>query len=334
MSSITALELINRVLLFRRQPPISAYDSADPEHVVTLNALNMAMEDVLSKKWPFDLRHDGQFITKASTAGRSISSTLTVTAGTAAGTIDLVSLTASDEVIGNFVTRVVPTGNTTYSGTAFRVNTALAVTSTAAVSFPFTVPDAMSAVAANVIWVEYLLPDTVREVVRVSHEQNNLRLEQLSETTSFDEMIPSLSYESGAPKVISAGGFDIGTYAAGSTAPAPLYRVVVWPVPDDEYVINYSYYYKHAELTDGDSTLDGVPTNTINDIVWKAVSIMKMAWDGDYSAAHFNDMAEAQSAAKMVSGGGPRSKRHTVRSWDSGRSTVEIGFPNKLIGDV
>lgn len=335
MSSATALELINRVMLFRRQPPISVYDPTDPEHVVTLNALNMAKEDLLgSRRYEFDLRHDGQLITKASTNSRSVAATLTVTAGQSSGQLDLISLTASQEVLGNHVTRVIPSGNSTYSGTAFRVQTALCVANEAAVGFSFAVPDAMAAVSANVIWAEYMLPDTVREVVRASYDQSELRLEQLSPITSFDEMIPDLSYESGSPRTVSVGGFDTQTYSVSGSVPDPKLRAVVWPVPDNEYVISYSYYYKHADFVDGASVITGVPDGVLNDVVWKAVSIMKMAWDGDYTAAHFSDMAELQATAKLVSYGGARTRRHTVKSWNSGQSVVELGFPNKLIGDV
>ena len=135
---------------------------------------------------------------------------------------------------------------------------------------------------------------------------------------------------------MAVGGFDISTYTTAGTVPAPRLRAVVWPVPDDEYVLTYSYYYAHPEFTDGDSTLVGVPANLVNDIVWEALSIMKMAWDGDYTAAHFSDMAQAQASAKHVAYGGSKSRRHTVRSWDSGRSVFspDLCDTSKLIGDV
>jgi hypothetical protein len=55
MASITALQLVNRVRLFRRQPEQTELGS--PEDVVTLNAVNMAIDDILStRKWDLQMR--------------------------------------------------------------------------------------------------------------------------------------------------------------------------------------------------------------------------------------------------------------------------------------
>lgn len=322
---------------FRRQPIVSSYQSTNPEHVATLTALNMAKEEILgSRRWEFDIRHDGQLITKASTSSRSISPTFTNSAGSSAATLDLVSLTASDELVGDWVARVVPTGSTYYADTALRINSCVPTTTTAAVAFPVTIPDANAAVSCNVLWSEYLLPDTVREVIRASHEETPLVLSQVGPTVTFDELVGSLSWEEGSPRIISVGGFDIGTYDSSGSAGLPKLRAVLWPIPDNEHVVTYSYYYAHPDFTAGTSTLDGVPANIVNDIVWLALSMMGMAWDNNFAAAHFADMAQSQAAMKHSVYGGSRARRNTVHSWDSGRSSSPVapGFPNKLIGDV
>lgn len=335
MASITGLELINRVLLYRRQPLIAVYSATDPEHVVTLNAINMAKEDILgTRRWEFDLRHDGQLITKATASSRLLSPTMDLSSGLTTADLTIPTTTAQDELVGDFVARIVPTGDSDFGDTAFRVSSAAGAGDTATAVLPFVSPKAFVATAADLVYAEYLLPDTVREVVRASFDQNELSLEQLDPTVEFDECIPSPHLESGRPRVFSVGGFDTSTYITGGTVPDPRLRAIVWPVPDDEYVLSYSYYYNRADLTSGTSTWTGIPPSVVNDIVWQAVSITKMALDGDYAASHFSDMAQQGASAKYAAYSGSSARRHTVKSWDTGRGTfgTREGFPGRLIG--
>lgn len=331
-------------MLFRRQPEVPSFSAIDPEHVVTLNALNMAKEDILgTRRWEFDLRHDGQLITKATTSSQSIAFSLSGTTGSAQATLyNSDANTAYDttpeliaQLAGNWVLRVIPTGDADYSNTAMRANSCTAVSAGLAyINLPFSLPKDLYLVDCDVIYSEYLLPDTVREVVRASIEQTPLSLEQIDPTVRFDELFPASASEQGAPRSFNVGGFDIGTYDSTGSVPDPKLRAIVWPVPDDEYIISYSYYYKHADLTTGTDTWDGIPSDIINDIVWQATSIVKMAIDGDYAASHFADMAQAQASTKHMAYGGSSARRHVVGSWDTGGSfgASPEGFPGKLIG--
>lgn len=332
MATITGLELINRVLLYRRQPTIAAYSATDPEHVVTLNALNMAKEDILgTRRWEFDLRHDGQLMTKATASSRSLSPTFTGSADATTASLSIPTTTADDEVVGEWVLRIVPTGDTDYGDTAFRATYGVGSGDTATVGLSFPLPKAFSATACDLVYAEYLLPDTVREVVRASFDQNELSLEQLDPTVEFDECIPSPHLESGRPRIFNVGGYDRETYTSGAPT-VPKLRAIIWPVPDDEYLLSYSYYYAHADLTGGTSTWDGIPSAVMNDIIWQAVSLTKMALDGDYAAAHFSDMAQNGATAKHMAYSGSSARRHTVKSWDTGRIGRQEGFPGKVIG--
>lgn len=335
MASVTALELINRVMLFRRQPAISSYQSTNPEHVATLNAINMAKEDILgTRRWEFDLRTDGQLVTKASQSALSVTPQFSWTVDTT--TASMTALTDSTaDLIGDFVARVVPTADTDYSGTAFRVVSAAPTSATAAtITLPFSAPKTFSAGNCDVIYAEYLLPDTVREIVRISHEQREVKLEQVGATVEFSELVPSISFDTGEPRMVAIGGFDRSTYNTSGTVPNPRLRAVVWPVPDDQYVLTYSYYYAHPDMDDGADTLVGVPPAVVNDIVWQATSIMGMAWDNNYAAAHFGDMAQSQASVKNAAYGSSATRRHTVRSWDSGRSggMIDPTWQNKTLG--
>lgn len=328
---------MNRVLLYRRQPEVSAFDSSQPEMAATLNALNMAKEDILApRRYEFDLRHDGQLATKASLSSRSIVPTLVMATDSTSGTLTFSpGYTAGPDVRGQYVARLVPIGDEDYSDTGFRIVSALPAFNVATVNFPFASPKPFVSTTCDIVYSEYLLPDTVREVVRASHEQEELSLTQLDATARFDELFPSYTYETGAPRSFNVGGFDTPSRFTTETVD-PKLRAIVWPVPDDEYVITYSYYYRHPDFTDGDSELVGVPPEVVNDIVFQATAIMAMAWDNNFSAAHFSDMAQSGATAKSNLYSGSSSRRHTVRSWGDGDyfDASREGFPGKLIGDV
>lgn len=335
MARVTALQLINRVMLYRRQPPVASYVSTNPEHAATLNAINMAKEDILStRRHEFDLRHDGQLLTKASASSTDQVPTLLGLEGqpTAVLTFDP-GVLAVEYINGEYVTRLIPIGDEDYSDTALRIATGLPASNLITLTFPFNLPKSFASTTCDLVYSEYLLPDTVREVVRANYEQNEINLEQLDATLRFDELFPSFSYETGPPRVISVGGFDTQTHLT-TADPDPKLRAIVWPIPDDQYVISYSYYYRHPDLEDGDDELIGVPPEFVNDIVFQATSVMSMAWDANYSAAHFSDMAQSMASAKHRVYGGSASRRHTVKSWDSGRSLVgnQEGFPGRTIG--
>lgn len=337
MARITALQLINRVLLYRRQPEISAYQATSPEHAATLNALNMAKEDILApRRYEFDLRHDGQLATKASLSSGSLSPTLVMATGSTSGVLTFSPGTlAEDYLNGDYVARLIPTGDDDYSDTAFRVISSLPSFNVATLNFPFASPKPFVSTTCDMVYSEYLLPDTVREVVRASYEQEELSLDQIDSTARFDELFPSYTYDTGYPRSFNVGGYDTGTHFT-TTDPDPKLRAIVWPIPDDEYIITYSYYYRHPDFTDGDSELVGVPPEIVNEIVFQATAIMGMAWDNNFSAAHFSDMAQQGATIKGNLYSGSSSRRHTVRSWGTGDffDASREGFPGKLIGDV
>ena len=215
MARVTALQLINRVMLYRRQPEVSAYESTNPEHVATLNALNMAKEDILApRRYEFDLRHDGQLVTKPthSSLEPTVDATFSATTGDSEGIIVLTGYTAGEQLRGDHVVRMVPTGDDDYSDTAFRITTCFPSFFQATLNFPFEMPKTFVDVECDLIYAEYLLPDTVREVVRASFEQDELSLEQVDPTVRFDELFPSYKDDSGPPRIFSVGGFDTETH--------------------------------------------------------------------------------------------------------------------------
>ena len=142
----------------------------------------MAIEDVLStRRWEFDLRHDGQIGLKGANTGSLL---LTTTAGSKTAVISVSGLDNDDFVdpelnaVSGYVTRVLPTGVSDYANTAMRIaSSSFAVASTATITLETKFPTTNSVVAAELHYNEYILPDTVREVVRVSYQEEELNLE-------------------------------------------------------------------------------------------------------------------------------------------------------------
>jgi hypothetical protein len=329
MASVTALELLNRVRLFRRQPTTTVF--ATPEDTVTLNAINMAVENVLStKNWQFDLRTDGQLNLRPTLDGP----TLTVaTAGNTAVTMGLSGTVAAD-VYGDYVVSLVADGSTDYTSTAFRISAAQDIGVGAFLTLEAGFPEAVTAVDCELHYAEYILPDTVGSIVRASYQEESLEVRQVDPVVRYTEMFPNPHESTGPPEVIAVGGFDIKTYDSTGTTPAAALRLAVWPIPDDDYVVNYSYYYHHPELVATTDKLEGVPTSVVNDIVLEATSTVMMTWDQNFAASHFTDLARQQAAVKHSAYGGSKARRRTIGSFENSNGTtrVPLGFPNKVIG--
>jgi hypothetical protein len=333
MSSVTALELVNRVRLFRRQPTTTVLTT--PEDTVTLNAINMAIEDVLStKRWEFDLRHDGQMTLRSNLDLDQVGTEIGVS-NSKLGIARLAGLTDED-VFGDYIVTVQIGSSTPYPNTSIRAVSSDPVTfgvnSTLFADFTFN--DSLSVTDGELYYGEYIMPDTVREIVRVSHQETSIELKQADPVVRYNELFPDAYESTGPPEVIAVGGYDIPTYNSGGSVPTPGLRFAVWPIPDDNYIINYSYYYRHPELLGASAALVGVPTSVVNDIVLQATSTVMMTWDQNYAASHFTDLSRQQAAAKHLAYGGSKARRRTIGSFERGRGSahVELGFPHKLIG--
>ena len=181
--SVTALNLANRVARRRRMCDMSSFTQID--ELATLDALNKAIDEVLSaRRWEFDLRH-AQFTTKALMTGVSCatSSNQTSVQCTTSSAINDAS------IYGNFITRINLKGSTGYPNTAMRYlygNTVSAST-TFLGTMASTVGENISTTTGELFWSEYLLPDTVRNLVSARYQEESLSLEQVGSEIEFDE---------------------------------------------------------------------------------------------------------------------------------------------------
>ena len=321
--SVTALSLVNRVNRRRRMPDVTAFSAT--EDLATLDALNTATEEVLSsKRWEFDIRRAQ--ITLRPRLQAATGETMTVNATKGAASATLIRSGAdyfeAADVYGSgddlYVTRFLATGASSFPNTAFRVIEGLPATTLAALSVATPMPETLSGVSAELFYAEYMLPDTVRSVLRVTHQDDPVTLEQVDPTVEFEELYPRPQIEYGTPQVISIGGYDTPTVVAASDAPDPALRMMVWPVPDDAYVLDYTYHYRHAELAATTDTLQGVPPNVIDMIVDLAAISMKAFYDDadSRSIARYRAIAMDSVENMHQRHGGMFAERKRIGNWD------------------
>ncbi|GEM_PF-5207391 len=321
--SLTALQLVNRVRRRMRHDDVTAL--AELRDLASLDAINRAMREVLlAKVWEFDKRHT-QMALKARITGVAG----TFTSGASSGSISKSGLSASD-VYGDFITRFLPSSSSQYGDTALRVLTASTPSADAStVTIPFAVSEAISVTAGEIFYSEYILADTIRSILTVSHQDESLTLEQVGSQIEFAELFPKQHIEYGEPKSVSVGGLDLKTYNAGSSAPIPSLRMIVWPPPDDEYVLDVDYLYRHPELTTATSTLDGVTDEAVDSIVDLATADMQQNYDQntDEGRALRRDSMERLDNVHKAHGG-QVAERAVIGNWDgsAGRSRWRHGL--------
>ena len=309
--SHTGLQLVNRVN--RRRRIGDSTSIAGLEELATLDSINKSTSEVLSaRRWEFDIRHD-QIATRA----RLQNVIMTVTAGASTMSATKAPL-ARAAVLGDYIVRALPVGSTEYPDTAIRIDSSSAnglgnETLTMASAIPATI----STTTGELHYYEYFLPDTVRNVMRVTHQENSLTLDQVGASVEFADRFPRSQIEYDAPRVVSVGGYDISTYETGTTAPKPRLKMNVWPVPDDEYVLDYTYQYRHPALATATDTLDGIPPEVVELIVDLATSDMISTFDRRMEDARFMRRDAHDNLLAIHSRhDGMYADRATIGNWD------------------
>jgi len=323
--SLSALQLVNRVRRRMRHDDVTAI--AQLRDLATLDAVNRAMRDVLmGNVWEDDKRHT-QIALKARKTGVSV----TFNSGASTGVVSFSGAVTSD-VIGDFILRVVPLGSTQYANTAIRALTATAPSSdVSVVTLPFTVSENIAVTAGELFYSEYMLPDTVRSVLTVTHQDQDLSLEQVGSTVEFSELYPRQQIEYGEPKSVSVGGLDTPTYNPSNAAPDPGLRMIVWPPPDDEYVLDVEYLYRHPELASATDTLEGVSDVVVDSIVDLATADMQQNYERNTTEGR---ALRADGLDKldrvMKAHGAQRAERAVIGNWDG--SAGRAAWRESLIG--
>jgi len=334
--SVTALSLVNRVNRRRRMPDVSMFNATEDQ--ATLDALNVAIDEVCSsRRWEFDIRRAQMTLRPRFQAATGESLTITAASGSSSATLNYTTVTTATahEYFARggasgadypYITRVLPTGSSDYGNTGFRVIAAAATGATAAVTFGAEIGASLSGVNAELFYAEYVLPDTVRSVIRVTHQDDPVTLEQVDATVAFDELYPRPQIEYGTPEVVSVGGLEAQTYLAGA-APSPGLRMSVWPVPDEAYVLDFTYHYRHPVITETTSTLEGVPPEIVDQIVDLAAISMKGFYDDadSRSVARYKAMTMNTVAEQHRRHSGNFAERKRIGNWDGSQRGQGVG---------
>lgn len=239
MSSFSCLQLVNRLgRKMRWGGNLTSLTSTDERQNASIDALNEAKEYVLDgKTWDFDARHDGVLVTQA-----VVDHTSTAVTNLATG------FTAGTFAIGDYVARLLVTSDSSQGDTAYRI-----LTSSGGVG----VLDAAwlgSTAAANATsktyFAEYKLPSTVKDVTSVRYQEMDVDLQFIGRDESFHVAFPRIHSEiSDNPRTVVVGSQVTPTYETAGTASTPGLGMLVWPVPESAYRLEYSYTVKHPALT-------------------------------------------------------------------------------------
>lgn len=314
--SVTSLQLVNRVHRRRRMPDVGAF--TETEDLATLDAVNAAIEEVLSsKRWEFDMRR-GQIALRPYMDGFTFS---TVTDYPTLLTAIRTDGLDAEDTYGDYILRALVSGSTSYSNTSIRIlesSDIFALYSTI-MTAAVDINEVITSAEGSILYSEYILPQEVRNVIRVTHQQEDLTIEQIDPVVEFDELYPRPNIEYGPPRVISVGGFDSPTRISTDTTTAPGLRMIVWPIPDEAYILDYTYHYRHPALEAVDDVLEGVPPNVVDQIVNIAASDMKAYYEKDYDALRLRAFSQQSLDRMHNEDGGMYADRKPVGNW-SGRA--------------
>ena len=280
--ALTALQLVNRILRLERLGDVGTF--ADDRAKVTLDLLNEATREVLEEHvFDFDRRGDGVLTTSEVIRGGSdtggATPKLTITALFGHHIIFGTDSEAADFFATFLLSRIsylVPEDDSKYSNTAFRIESATYAGSDA-VFLNLNIdswPGDILAESTNfrVFTPEFILPDTVRKITSVKHEEQDLRLSQITHGTSFQQVVPRLSENFSQPGIAAVGGYDTAGYIDRGVVPDPGLRVLIWPIEEDPMVLHYQYVYRHPELVEPTDELAGVPLHIVDNIIDLAFS--------------------------------------------------------------
>ena len=320
MASITALQLVNRVL--RRVQKSTVSDFSEHLGAAVLDLVNAAKNEVLeSRIWPFDIRHDGVLTLK----GSATLSDVDATNGSAQlGTTSLISYWDLTKTNFGRVDRIVLDSDADFGNTAFRIRSFNTTPSPDELRLDVEWPGTtVTGASATVFSAEYLLPTTVRSVLSVRHQEQDLKLDLIDPSLGFDQLFPRpLDEINDEISWVGIGGqadetVRLGAFGDDSTRT----RMVVHPIPESDLVLHYRYVYLHPDLSSTSDTLDDVPPSVQNEIVNEAVGHYLLSpLGGDAEAGQALLRERAASTNRKADAARPDPfRRRTIKPLDTVR---------------
>ena len=269
----TALTYINRIRVMMREETITAIETSDDLTQDLLVNFNDAKDTILNDyRWKFRERDDGIAMFPRRYTGTSFNATQfseVVTLDSQSNHTFYLGLGASRITIStdafhpNQSFRIV-TGNTVSGNTELELATLWlgdtgAATSPAWTTFAYEVP----------------LPTTVGEVLSVRDEENDRQLEFVGKSIELDSVSPRLHDSFGLPDFVYVGGTITNTittddfsFSSGTTIQKEFdtlfggrthTRMAVWPIPQDDLFLRYTYNYLYPDVSLTADELLGIP---------------------------------------------------------------------------
>ncbi len=295
------LEMVNSVRGKLREERITTISATDFLTTEIIELINDAGSEILEgDDWEFDVRHDGRLFLPSSQTGTtamfgdsfisgnpiydngasvSLSTLEDTDSGEVFEDVDLAGFRCS----GNSVrSRLLATGSD-YPNTSWIITDVTIDASWLVLTLGSNL-NLESDAAETGAWTTYaneaVLPATVKDVLSIRNEEEPLRLDFINRDLEFDARIPRPTDSfSGVPEVAIVGGTMTSTSrTTGTDAWTTISDVdartgvgiTVWPIPNTDIHLEYSYRVQHADLSADTDSWDGVPANVIRIIEWLA----------------------------------------------------------------
>lgn len=322
MPTVTALTLVERVSRRLKLATVSSF--TDPHAPVLLDFVNESMREVLeTEAWDFLTRNDGELmVVPKYDYLASFQVTLASTVAVNVGQVDHATYR------GAFRTRLVITGSASHPQTSFAVvsnnHPTVSDRYTLATAWPGT---SESLINGTVYVVDYQLPATVRDVLSVRHEEDEIAVQFVDRTSTFDQYIPTAHLESSdSPDLVIVGGSVTSTFETSVGAATTALGLMVWPIPTVAYLLSYSYRYLHPDLTAVGDVVDA-PKAHVDLIVDKAMAkAYRSAVANDPDMAEMIEADVARRFARLRGVDSPQPQRRMVlRSHDQATGPSQFG---------
>jgi hypothetical protein len=325
--------MVNRVLKNLGQSDVAAFNTSD-RSALALEHVNQAARSLFEEQsWDWLLRHDGALRLRPSHSGEIFTLTNVTTAPDSVSVAQVgfqVGTATSDYVFSNVGAYFIFDDDTKWSNMSSKIQggfdgagappsiTSCLLTHEWHSNILIPVDNDM-----RIIFPEYILPTNVRTVSSARYQQEEVTIRFIDPDTTFDRLVPAPHVEEGPPEVIMVGGQSVHTITNFSSTtlgspPTPSLRAFVWPIPDDDYLLNYSYVIKPDALAELTDTFPGVPESAIDRIVDDATAeMMLMIPTSDPTLGELNRRSSLQKRERVLSQHRPdKGRRFSMRSLD------------------
>lgn len=273
--AFTFLDLVNKLRRRLRDDTLGAFSGTDNE-TDQKDLINDACREILDEyAWDFMRRRFAQ----AYFPGRYTGTTLTATAGSTAGQVGADSEIADTaKWVAPRRSRIVHTNSSQLANVSYVLDD---VTNEA--THDFVLEQAYRGGGASgtgnftLYTHELVLPSDVKQVTSIRDENRPLKLVMVEKDHVFDAVSPRPLDASGRPHTAYVGSgiestsYNVSNSGSGSIAATQGVGLMIWPVPDEDVVLDYTYVAQHTELVNATDTLAYVPDAVAEAIVWVAL---------------------------------------------------------------